>query len=169
MRLWDIPDMASTISCGLAAELRQRIDREFTQLNALSEEAASTLPPAGGWSPKEELGHLIDSAVNNHARFVIGAIGPEMRGPGYAQDDWVRFHGYQQLPWNRIVAWWYAHNEILVEVISRLPEDRLASSCYIGKYPAQTLHFVVQDYGVHLQHHVDHLLSRPVVTPYPQA
>jgi hypothetical protein len=91
-----------------------------------------------------------------------------MRGPGYAQDDWVRFHGYHELPWRKIVSWWYAHNEILVEVISHIPEDRLGSSCYVGSSPVQTLKFVIEDYGVHLQHHIDHLLSRPVVTRYPQ-
>src|SRR5215469_3217125 len=153
----------------LALELKNRIDRELPQLEALSEEVASSRPKEGGWSPKEELGHLIDSAVNNHARFVIAAIGPEMRGPGYAQDEWVRLHGYWETPWKRIVAWWYAHNEVLTEVIARIPEDRLSSRCHIGNYPANTLQFVVEDYGVHLQHHLDHLLSRPVVTRYPQA
>jgi hypothetical protein len=152
----------------LALELKNRIDRELPQLEALSEEVASSRPKEGGWSPKEELGHLIDSAVNNHARFVITAIGPEMYGPGYAQDEWVRLHGYSETLWKRIVAWWYAHNEVLIEVIARIPEDRWSSWCHIGNYPANTLQFVVEDYGVHLQHHVDHLLSRPVVTRYPQ-
>ena len=155
-------------SSRLALELKNRIDRELPELEALSEEAASIRPKAGGWSPKEELGHLIDSAVNNHARFVIGAIGPEMRGPGYAQDEWVRLHGYAETPWEKIVAWWYAQNEVLTEVIARIPEERLSSLCHIGNYPANSLQFVVEDYGVHLQHHVDHLLSRAIVTQYPQ-
>lgn len=153
----------------LSANLKERIDRELPCLEALSEEAASVRPAAGGWSPKEELGHLIDSAVNNHARFVIAATNPEMRGPGYAQDDWVRLHGYAHLPWLTIVAWWYAHNQVLVGLIARIPQDQLAVLCHIGAYPAAPLRFVIEDYGVHLQHHVDHLLSRPSVTRYPQA
>ena len=161
--------MPANLPRSLAADLRNRIERELPVLEALTEAAASLLPAAGGWSPKEELGHLIDSAANNHSRFVIAAIGPEMRGPGYAQDAWVQLHGYQEMPWTRIVAFWHAYNTLLCDLIARIPEDRLATVCHVGSYPPATLRFLIEDYGVHLQHHVDHVLSRPFVTPYPPA
>ena len=152
----------------LSLDLKERVERELPRLRALPEDAASLRPSGGGWSPKEELGHLIDSAVNNHARFVIAAMGPEFHGPGYAQDDWVRLHDYANQPWNKIVAWWQAHNEAMLALIANIPQDRMTAPCHIGSYPAATLQFVIEDYGVHLQHHVDHLLLRPVVTRYPQ-
>ena len=151
----------------LSNQLRNRIDRELPPLEAFTEDQAAVVPATGGWSPKEELGHLIDSAANNHTRFVIAAIGPELRGPGYSQNDWVRLHGYAEMPWQRIVAFWYAYNALLADLIARIPEDRLATVCHVEPYPPATLRFLIEDYGVHLQHHLDHLLSRPFVTPYP--
>src|SRR5580698_1358911 len=70
----------------LAQLLRQTIDREIPALRALSEEKAARAPKPGGWSPKQELGHLIDSAANNHMRFVVAATGGASRCAGYAQD-----------------------------------------------------------------------------------
>ena len=161
--------MSANLPASLAGDLRNRIDRELPHLEAVTEEAASLYPAASGWSPKEELGHLIDSAANNHTRFVIAALGPEMRGPGYAQDDWVRLHGYAEMPWGRIVAFWHAYNTLLTDLIARIPEDRLAAVCHVGSYPPADLRFLIEDYGVHLQHHVDHLMARPFVTQYPPA
>ncbi len=88
----------------LSQLLRQRIEAELPNLRALSDERASTRRGDGQWSAKEELGHLTDSAANNHIRFVAGAIGPEFRGPNYAQNEWVRLHGYRDMPWAAIVA-----------------------------------------------------------------
>jgi hypothetical protein len=68
----------------LAVVLQQTIDRELPLLQALTEEQAlvpgKTAPgKADGWSRKEELGHLIDSAANNHIRFVLATIDTESR------------------------------------------------------------------------------------------
>ena len=41
------------------------------------------------WSPRQELGHLIDSAANNHIRFVRAATEPEFSGPGYRVINFV--------------------------------------------------------------------------------
>jgi hypothetical protein len=153
----------------LSRQLEDRIESDLPFLRAVSEEAAGRKPTSGGWSPKEELGHLIDSAINNHTRFVTAGIGSEYRGPGYAQDEWVRLHGYSEVPWEKLVSWWFAQNQILVQLIARIPEEKLANLCHIGAHPVASLRFIIEDYGVHLQHHVDHLLSRPVITPYPQA
>lgn len=154
----------------LSELLRQTIDREIPHLRALSDERASVRPKGPkSWSPKEELGHLIDSAANNHQRFVRGALEPEYRGPGYYQNKWVTLHGYSDMPWTTIVEFWYQYNGLMVAVLERSPEECFSRKCFIGSGKAVTLGFVVQDYVVHLQHHVDHVLSREVVTAYPQA
>ena len=85
--------------------LEQTIEREYPILLAMTAERAAVHPAgAESWSPKQELGHLIDSAANNHIRFVRAALEPEFRGPGYAQNDWVDLHGYQEMPWQSIVT-----------------------------------------------------------------
>lgn len=152
----------------LSEQLRQTVARELLQLQTV-DSIASTVKPAGpdSWSPREELGHLIDSAANNHQRFVRAAAGQEFRGPGYAQNAWVDLHGYQEMEWSAIVAFWSQYNNFLADLVNRIAEDKLKTLCYIGESKPVSLGFVIEDYILHMQHHLDHLLSRPVITPYP--
>jgi hypothetical protein len=144
----------------LSSFLRETIEHELPSLRGLAEERASKPRAPGKWSAKEELGHLIDSAANNHIRFVRGAIDAEFRGPGYSQDDWVRLHGYNSMPWETIVNFWFQYNTFLVGLVDRIPEDRLEAPCFIGTSPPVTLRFVLEDYVRHMQHHIDQLLGR---------
>ena len=150
--------------------LQQTIDEELPHLRALPEIAAAQ-KPAGpdSWSPKEELGHLIDSAANNHIRFVRGAIESEYRGAAYAQNAWVNIHDYQGLPWITIVDFWFQYNTLLARLVSHIPEARMNTQCFIGTGPPVTLRFVIEDYILHMRHHIDHLLKRENITTYPSA
>ena len=148
----------------LANELRETVDREAASMKALSPEATGRKPGPAVWSQKEELGHLIDSAANNHIRFVRASIEPEFRGPGYAQDDWVAAHGYNERPWGELIEFWQRYNYFLADLVARIPEERLAVQCFIGKNAPVTLAFVIEDYTLHMQHHLDHILRREKIT-----
>jgi len=50
----------------------------------------------GGWSIKEILGHLFDSAGNNHQRLLRYVKGGELKFPGYDQEEFVRRANYQE-------------------------------------------------------------------------
>ncbi len=153
----------------LSLLLAQTIEREWPNLCELTEQRASLPRAPGKWSPKEELGHLIDSATNNHIRFVGGAIEAEYRGPGYAQDEWVRLHGYSSMPWETIRSVWFQYNTFLARTVERIPDGRLETPCFIGTNPSVTLRFLIKDYILHMQHHLDQLLCREVITQYPGA
>jgi DinB superfamily len=153
----------------LAQSLQAVLDREAAALAGISESQAGQAPAAGGWSRKQELGHLIDSATNNHVRFVRAAIEPRFEGPGYRQDEWVRLHDYNALPWDTLLAFWRSYNELLVHLVSRIPEDRLQTECVIGGSVPVTLGFIIEDYILHMQHHLDHILGREKLTVYPGA
>ena len=153
----------------LSLLLQQTIDRELPALRAVHEERAQVPRGPGKWCPKEELGHLIDSASNNHLRFVGGTIASEFRGAGYAQDDWVRLHGYATQPWEQIVSLWFQYNKLLATLVDNIPDERLSTLCYLGSDPPVTLGFVIEDYVLHMQHHIDQLLRRGSVRQYPGA
>lgn len=153
----------------LALQLTKTIERELPNLRSLTEEQASLPRGPGKWSPKEELGHLIDSAANNHIRIAVAALEGQYRGPGYAQEEWVSLHGYLETQWTSIVDSWFDHNRLLSRLVQRIPESRLDAPCSIGGRPPVTLGFVIEDYILHMQHHVDQLLRREVVTEYPGA
>ena len=153
----------------LAHYLRDTVTREHAHLLAVSEEQASQ-PAAkpGAWKVKQELGHLLDSATNNHQRFVRATLHGPYEGPGYAQDEWVRLHGYDEMPWATLVALWRDYNLFLARLVERIPDEKLGTDCRVGAYPPLTLGFLIDDYVLHMQHHLDHLLGREVVTQYPR-
>jgi hypothetical protein len=54
----------------LSNRLETLVEKNKQDFENVSEEEASKPAIAGGWSRKQILGHLIDSASNNHQRFV---------------------------------------------------------------------------------------------------
>ncbi len=116
-------------------------------------------PGPAEWSKKEILGHLIDSAANNHQRFVRAAYNAAAAFPLYDQIAWVQIQQYQESDWGGLVALWAAYNRHLSDVIERLPQAALSAPCNIGQEEPATLEFVARDYVRHLRHHVDQLLD----------
>src|SRR5581483_1406692 len=135
----------------LAELLRDTIVRELPNLKALTEERASLPRGEGKWSPKEELGHLLDSAANNHQRFVYGGTSSEYRGPQYQQDTWVRIHGYRDMPWEELTAFWFQYNRLLVRVVEAIPDTQGDVPCTIGNGSPVKLAYVIEDYVLHMQ------------------
>jgi len=117
-----------------------------------SESIHPVLP--GGWSRRQVLGHLIDSASNNHQRFVRGAMQPSLEFPGYDQEANVRLQAPQEADWPLLVALWSAYNRYLAHVIARLPASKLESVCRIGSGAPVTLRFLADDYLTHMLHHL---------------
>src|ERR1700686_3271657 len=154
----------------LSQLIRQTIEHEQPHLRALSEEQSSVFPNGPeSWSPRQELGHLIDSAANNHIRFVRAALEGEFHGPGYAQNDWVGIHDYQAMHWHAIVDFWFHFNSLLARVVDRIPASRMQTQCFIGSAAPVTLAFLIENYILHMRHHIDHLLGREKITTYPSA
>ena len=111
------------------------------------------------WSKKEILGHLIDSAANNHQRFVRAGYNAAGAFPPYDQNEWVRIQHYQDTEWNDLVALWSAYNHHLCHIIECTPKKIFSSPCNIGKAEPVTLEFVIQDYLRHLKHHLNQILG----------
>jgi len=155
----------------LAAALEAVLRTDHPLLLAIPDGPETTRPnrPSGaGWSRREELGHLVDSAVNNHHRFARAALDPSYEGPGYDPDGWVAAHRYAGVPWPDLVAAWHAHNAVLVPLLAALPAAKLETPCRVGGDPPVTLGFLVEDYVLHMRHHLDRILRRPEVTRYPR-
>ena len=153
----------------LALTLQQAVDREAALLQAVTERDAGTKPSPDAWSQKEELGHLIDSATNNHVRFVRASLEPEFHGLGYEQERWVRVHGYHEMPWADLIDFWKRYNMFLAGLVRRIPEQALQRKCTVGESQPVTLQFLIEDYILHMQHHLDHILRRERITQYPGA
>jgi hypothetical protein len=143
----------------VAQELRSAVALAVPRLQSIEDDAASTPRAAGKWCPKEILGHLVDSAVNNHQRFLRVQLLPELTFPGYAQDEWVSRQAYRDRPWLEIVDVWRHMNGHLAHVIERIPASDLEKTLHIGDNPKATLEWWTRDYVRHLRHHLEQILG----------
>ena len=117
-------------------------------------------PGPGRWSRKEILGHLVDSAANNHARFVqaqIDAPQPLTLQP-YDQEAWVRLAGYQHLPAAELLTLWTGYNQLILHLLAQIPEAALATACFTLNHNPVTLRWLIDDYVLHLEHHVQQIM-----------
>jgi len=111
----------------------------------------------GGWSRKQVIAHLIDSASNNHQRFVRAALQPSLDCPGYDQDGNIRVQAVQDAGWPLLITLWAAYNRYLAHVIAHLPPEKLETACRIGSDKPVTLGFLATDYVTHMLHHLNQI------------
>ena len=143
----------------IAQQLRSIVDTVEPQLSRMSHDDMAFKPAPDEWSKKEILGHLIDSAANNHQRLVRAVNKVAAQFPTYDQNEWVRTQRYNERAWESLVALWSAYNNHLSHVIEYIPKDAKSSPCNIGKKDPVPLDFVIKDYHRHLQHHLKDILD----------
>lgn len=147
-------------------DFRRTIETNAARLHALSDaEARSARGGAGAWTPKQIVGHLIDSASNNHGRFVRAQFTDDLVFPGYEQDEWVRAQRYNEEAWPLLVELWRHYNLHLLHVMAAAPVeklkqprarhslDKIAWQAIDSGQPA-TLEYLMTDYIGHLKSHL---------------
>jgi DinB superfamily len=137
--------------------LRHLLETVPAELAELSEAAASAKPSPEKWSPKEELGHLLDSAANNHQRIVRMLLEDQPVMPGYDQQRWLQVHIYQQREWHELVELWAALNRQLLAAATSVTDSDWTRTCTIAASEPLTLSFVLEDYIAHMSHHLAHI------------
>ncbi len=159
-------DIATLVPRELAAELRRTVETGFERLCTLPEPLTSQPLGPGKWSPKQVVGHLIDSAANNHQRFVRLQIEPELRMDGYIQDEWVNVQCYAVMPWMQALETWRAFNTHLAYVVQHVRREHLGNiwnrtqgPLSLGADGPLTLGFLIEDYIAHMRHHLKQLPS----------
>ena len=133
------------------------VQRERGRLLAMKEEDVSVKPAPDKWSKKEIVGHLIDSACNNHQRFIRAQFTDRLDFPGYTGTDWVHCQGYSDENWQHLVLLWSAFNLHLAHVISLIPSNKMFVQCKIGENNLMSLEVLIADYIRHMEHHLKQL------------
>ena len=153
-----------------AGRLRAVVAAAEPLLAAADDAWTARRPAPGKWSPREVLGHLVDSASNNHQRFVRARWQEDLVFAGYAQDDWVDAQGYADAPWRELVTLWAVYNRHIARVMAATPEpvrlrahvrhnlDEIGWRTVPATVPA-TLDDLMEDYVDHLEHHLRQMLG----------
>ena len=128
------------------------------KLSEISDEEFATKPDPAAWSKKEILGHLIDSATHNHHRFVRTQFEyiPKI---SYDGDQWVNHSRYQSMSTDHLIRFWETYNRHIAEVVRLIPEEMLERTCDSGDPEMRTLGWLIEDYVVHLEHHLHQLVE----------
>ena len=137
--------------------LRDLLQRVPPRLRGISNEVAETKPSPSAWSRKEELGHLLDSAANNHQRIVRAQFENGLAMPGYEQNRWVSVHGYQRRDWSELIDTWQALNRQLLAAAEAIPGAAWSHTLTVAASEPLTLQFVFDDYVDHMLHHLKHI------------
>jgi len=154
----------------VAADLLATIDRATPLLVELGDERSRRHPAPGKWSPREVIGHLIDSASNNHQRFVRAMFQADLVFPGYEQDEWVSVQRYDEAPWQELVGLWAAFNRHIARVMDVAPAEQLTrlrarhnlhelAWAPVPRDRPATLEYFMRDYVGHLRHHLRQVLE----------
>src|SRR5262245_1187894 len=151
------------------------VERAVPLLRALGDEGSRRHPAPGKWSPREVIGHLVDSASNNHQRFVRAQLQDDLVFAGYDQAVWVALQRYGDAPWDELVTLWATFNRHIARVMALVPADlrlrprerhnlhELAWMPVPADAPV-TLDYFMSDYVGHLRHHLRQVLDVSVHT-----
>jgi hypothetical protein len=123
----------------------------------ISEEEFSEKANSDKWSKKEILGHLIDSATNNHHRLVRGQF-EDQPNITYDQNKWNQFNFYNELESRQLITFWLAYNLHFLGVIQNIPTENLSKIIY-RKDEACTLYYMIEDYIQHTEHHLMQIVA----------
>lgn len=150
----------------IADDLLRTVNEAQPGLQSLSDKETSSHPQPGKWSKKEILGHLIDSATNNHQRFVRASLAGGLTFPGYEQDALSKLQRSNNVEWALLLRLWESYNLYLAHVLGCLPESVANASCVIGNNPPTTLAYIAEDYVAHLKHHLNQIIGLRFATTY---
>ena len=145
--MFDLEEMAKTVT-------------EFhLELGGVPVSVTAIKPSEEAWSLKEIVGHLVDSAANNHHRFVRLQQGNLEGFPAYDNEGWIAAQRYNEYGWEPLVALWHLYNQLLLHVIRAMDEACLENEWSVDGKSA-TLGFLVNDYFRHMRDHLDQLRQR---------
>jgi len=143
----------------VADKIEQQVDAAVDRWRALSDQFLTFRPSEDAWSTKEITGHLIDSASNNHQRFVRLQLVEKLSFPDYGQDNihWVRIQNYQDRIWEELLGLWRHFNIQLAYVIRSVDPACLNHVWQLDTETRVTLFDLMTDYLKHLEIHLNQI------------
>lgn len=146
----------------IADRLQNNINEVPAKFLRFPEGELKRKPAQDKWSKKEILGHLIDSATNNHHRFVKSQFENEpFTIFPYEQEHWVKIQNYNEVDTKYLVEFWKLYNEHILWIISNFPEEKLSVKCRSvdERETAGNVFLLIKDYVDHMDHHLEQIFN----------
>jgi len=142
---------------GVISRLETLLDIIPPMVRMMDDEVINTPGHPGKWNPLQIIGHLVDSAANNHQRVIRAQYqnSPEI---SYDQVAWNRLGHYDTVDREMLLRLWESYNRHLVHLFRHLsPEGRART--YRVNDATFDLDHLATDYLSHLEHHLRQFLS----------
>ena len=140
----------------VAEAIRAEVDRASAVFRNWNDSDVSAALGVGKWSRKQILGHLMDSAANNHQRVVRAQYGSPLVF-GYDQVAWVEANAYDRRAWPELVQLWVALNRHFAAAVEAVPAANLNRPCAAGEEEPKPLEWWIRDYLRHMKHHLEQI------------
>ena len=143
----------------VASQIEQAVSVRVERWRNLPEPTLKSRVSEDAWSIKEIIGHLIDSASNNHQRFVRLQLTENLAFPDYGQDNihWVRIQDYQDRSWSELLDLWRLFNIQLAHIIRSVDSSCLSHVWQVDPKTSVTLFDLMTDYFRHLEDHLNQI------------
>lgn len=135
------------------------VDSFHTQLLKIKDEITNVRLSDDKWALREIIGHLIDSASNNHQRFVRLQFDDLIDFPAYNGEKWIEVQKYIDMEWSVLVTLWYNYNCLLLHIIGNSNVSTYANVWVKGDETIP-LEQLISEYCKHLELHIEHFSAR---------
>ena len=138
----------------------EKIVDEFEILMIKNQNISEVKLGSDKWTLKEIVGHLIDSASNNHQRFIRLQNNKKITLPGYDAEEWVSLSYIQNLDYRFVVGFWKMYNKYLINLMKNIEPISMKNVWKIKDGEEYTLEFLIDDYFTHMNSHFQMFIDR---------
>ncbi len=143
----------------ISLEIRKLAFEWEEKLRDLPEDVTLTRLNRQGRNIKQIIGHMIDSASNNHQRMVRLQYSTNLVFPDYTQENdmWISIQQHQQENWYEMLQLWKYFHIHIAHIISHTDQSWLNNSWTDANGEPHSLKDVIFDYAAHMTLHINEI------------
>lgn len=151
--------MSNNLFLHVIEGIQEVVNREEVFLNSLNQETITLKFNRQNRSIKQILGHLVDSASNNHQRIVRLQYNENLVFPDYRQDNdlWIALQDYQHTDWGNLIQLWKFYNLHIIQIIKSVNPTKLDNYWCDFETTKVTLKDMIDGYLSHLHLHINEI------------
>ncbi len=147
----------------IVKELDEIIEIFKSDYSELDESTSSIRISEDKWTLKEIIGHLIDSASNNHQRFVRFQLSKVLEFPDYKNKQWLEIQKHQNMKFSELLLLFYYYNKLITNIILNVDKKNLNNKWNVywdENSTFITFEQLIVHYVDHIKSHLNHFRDR---------